>query len=117
MSPTTFSLASGLLLGVALAACSQIDPYTRQGVWHPVGANAANLTAMVADPNDLNVGRGSATAPGDLAGVAALRLRTGTTRRLPASAISKIQNADNGTDPADAAPAVPAAPAAAAGTP
>ncbi|HYZ20870.1 MAG TPA: hypothetical protein VE690_01820, partial [Rhodopila sp.] len=40
--------------------------------------------------------RGTSAAPGDLAGAAAIRLRTGTLRKLPASSISKVQTMDRG---------------------
>jgi type IV pilus biogenesis protein CpaD/CtpE len=90
-------------------------------VWHPVGANAANLTAMVANPQDLQMGRGARSSPGDQAGVAAIRLRTGTVRKLPASSISKVQATDqsSGSDaqsgPSAAAPVAAGGPAAGAG--
>lgn len=49
-----------LLIGLlALSACGNRDPYLRDDVWKPDGANAGNLAAMVADPNDLIVGRHS----------------------------------------------------------
>jgi uncharacterized membrane protein YgcG len=47
---------AGLLL---LAACAERDPYLRDDVWKPTGSNAGNLAAMVANPNDLIVGRTS----------------------------------------------------------
>jgi type IV pilus biogenesis protein CpaD/CtpE len=40
-----------------LSACGSRDPYLRDDVWKPTGANAGNLAAMVANPNDLLVGR------------------------------------------------------------
>jgi type IV pilus biogenesis protein CpaD/CtpE len=40
----------GLLV---LAGCTDRDPYRRNDVWQPTGANAANLAAMAANPNDL----------------------------------------------------------------
>ena len=43
----------------ALSGCSQLDSYNRPFTWHPTGANAANIAAQVADPDDLIVGRGS----------------------------------------------------------
>jgi|SRR6185437_4083962 len=49
-------LLTGLLL---LSACGNRDPYLRDDVWKPTGANAGNLAAMVANPNDLLVGRHS----------------------------------------------------------
>lgn len=48
----------GLLL---LADCSGPNSYDRVGVWEPTGANAANLAAMVANPQDLIRGHGSSS--------------------------------------------------------
>ncbi len=49
-----------LIAGVgALSGCSQLDSYNRPYTWHPTGANAANIAAQVANPDDLIVGRGS----------------------------------------------------------
>lgn len=49
---------SAMLLGVlALAGCSQTDPYERAGVWRPSDANSANIAAQVANPADLVRGR------------------------------------------------------------
>ena len=45
-----------LSLPLALAACAMEDPLTRPGLWQPIGANATNLAAMVADPQDLVTG-------------------------------------------------------------
>jgi uncharacterized membrane protein YgcG len=44
---------------LVLAACQQMDPYTRTDEWQPNGANAGNISAMVADPYDLIRGRGA----------------------------------------------------------
>ena len=41
-----------------LAACQDMDPYTRTDMWQPTGANAGNIAAMVANPYDLIRGRG-----------------------------------------------------------
>lgn len=46
-----------LLALAALGACSQLDPYTREGIWKPSGVNDTNLAAMVADPTELWYGR------------------------------------------------------------
>jgi type IV pilus biogenesis protein CpaD/CtpE len=54
--PKRFLLLTGLLL---LSACGNRDPYLRDDVWKPTGANAGNLAVMVANPNDLIVGRHS----------------------------------------------------------
>jgi len=50
----------GIVAGMlSLAACQQMDPYTRTDMWQPTGANAGNIAAMVADPYDLIRGRGA----------------------------------------------------------
>ncbi len=43
-----FAACLGILVG-----CGSRDPYQRDDVWYPTGANAANLAAQVANPNDL----------------------------------------------------------------
>ena len=43
---------------LVLAACQDMDPYTRANTWQPTGANAGNIAAMVANPYDLIRGRG-----------------------------------------------------------
>jgi len=49
---------SAMLLGIlALAGCSQTDPYERAGVWRPSDVNSANIAAQVANPADLVRGR------------------------------------------------------------
>ena len=58
----TPALAGILLLGsLALAGCSQTDPYQRSGTWKPSGVNTANIASMVANPADLSRGRGETT--------------------------------------------------------
>ncbi len=54
-------LAVGLAIAVAapLTGCMDRDPYRRTDVWRPTGANASNIAAQVADPNDMIRGRGS----------------------------------------------------------
>lgn len=105
------SFAGILLLALGLAGCAEIDPYQRPGDWHPLGANAANLRAMAADPRDLDFGQGGAVPSGDLAGVAVARLRADKVKPLPASSISGVHATDTGLQqgPGDSAP--PAAPA------
>ena len=52
------------LLGIVLvlAACQEMDPYTRPDTWQPTGVNAGNIGVMVANPNDLIRGRGVSTS-------------------------------------------------------
>jgi type IV pilus biogenesis protein CpaD/CtpE len=54
-----YTIRMALLAAVlVLAACQEMDPYTKSYVWQPTGANAGNIAAMVANPNDLIRGRG-----------------------------------------------------------
>jgi hypothetical protein len=59
--------AGGLLCLATLAGCAATDTYSRPGTWHPDGANAANIAAMAADPEDLRHGRGEPGSVGRLA--------------------------------------------------
>lgn len=53
------TLGFGLLVCLlAIGGCGNRDPYRRTDVWKPTGANAANLAAMVANPQDLIRGHG-----------------------------------------------------------
>lgn len=90
-----------LLLG--FAACTEIDPLTREGVWHPTGANAANLRAMVAVPGDLAYGAAARSSDGLQAARAMARLRADRVYALPDNGIS-IVGRGNST-PAATAPA------------
>jgi type IV pilus biogenesis protein CpaD/CtpE len=47
-----------LLSLITIAGCEQRDPYLRTDVWRPTGANAGNIAAMVANPQDLIRGHG-----------------------------------------------------------
>lgn len=48
-----------LLVGTLLlvCGCSDADPYYRADVWQPRGASSGNIAAMLAQPNDLILGR------------------------------------------------------------
>jgi hypothetical protein len=98
-----------LLLALAVAGCAGTDPLTRAGVWHPNGANRANLEAMAANPADLRAGHGSATADGDLAAAAVARLRQGRVRPLPQSGIAELhlQGGEDAAPPDLPPPAAP----------
>ena len=53
-----------MILGlVAVAGCTEMEPYNRAGMWQPTGANTLNLAAMVANPRDLIRGRGTVGTP------------------------------------------------------
>jgi type IV pilus biogenesis protein CpaD/CtpE len=75
-----------LLLGLALAAlgaCTEHEPYHREGEWQPEGINAGNMAAMAANPLDLVRGHGA----------------SGSAHRTAANAVDRLW------DPATAAPA------------
>jgi hypothetical protein len=95
--------AAGLLLLVALAGCNQIDPYQREGVWRPNGANDANLRAMVAVPSDLVAATPARPADGELAAAAVDRLRHDRVHPLPNTGLAQIVLSGGG--PAAQAPA------------
>jgi hypothetical protein len=69
---------------LALGACDTIDPYKREGMWRPNGANALNTELQVARPSDLVQGRGAVEADGDTAARAIERLRADKVKPLPA---------------------------------
>ena len=73
-----------------LSACAAEDPLTRPGLWHPVGANDANLAAMVADPDDLVTGVADRRVDGQVAAAAVARYRAGKVKELPDSSIAKV---------------------------
>ena len=74
-----------LLVLLLPAACAEMNPYTRAGMWQPTGTNARNLTAMLADPVDVVRGHGAAGADSPLAIAAAERLLAGHPTALPAN--------------------------------
>lgn len=80
---TRISLALALLL---LAGCEDADPYRRNDVWYPAGANAGNIAAMVADPHDLIRGRGANWTDAREAGTAVDRVWLDRTKPLLSTA-------------------------------
>lgn len=96
-------LLAPLLL--ACAGCAVTDPLYREGLWHPTGANEANLRMMVAMPSNLVQGVAARGDDGHRAAHAVHRLRTDRVRELPNTGISKIAPVSAGA--ASAAPAAP----------
>jgi type IV pilus biogenesis protein CpaD/CtpE len=91
---------SRLLLCIAtlsLASCDATDPYHREGVWRPNGANDANLRAMVVAPSDLVSGVSDTSGNGQQAAAAIDRYRNDKMRLLPDSGIAKIVPISGGT--------------------
>jgi hypothetical protein len=99
--------------GFALAACTETEPYVRAGDWRPLGANAANLRAMVANPNDLVAGHGELVSDGEAAADPVTRLREGNVHPLPNSALTDVKVNDAGSPAPPVAPPAGAAPPAA----
>ena len=82
-------LSAALLL--PLVACvGPLDPHERAGTWRPVGANDANLRAMIADPDDLVTGVADTRADGQVVAAAVARYRIGKVKDLPDVGISKV---------------------------
>ncbi len=79
-----------LILLSILSGCAAVDPLTRPGLWQPVGANDANLAAMVADPNDLVTGVVDRRMDGQVAAAAVARYRAGKVKDLPDSNIAEF---------------------------
>jgi len=102
----SMSRPTTLLLLLVLAGCDLTDPYTREGVWRPMGVNAANLRAMVVVPSDLAMAQRSGPADGGMATAALARLRHGEIRPLLDSGLARIVPVNGGSAaPPAAAPA------------
>jgi len=95
----TMMRASALLLPLllALAGCDKTDPYLREGVWRPNGANDANLRAMVAVPADLAAATPASPADGGLAAAALDRLRHDRVLPLPDSGVAQVVPVSSGS--------------------
>jgi len=93
-----------LCLLLVLAGCQQADPYRREGVWRPNGANEANLRAMVAVPADLVSAAPQAPADGGLAAAALDRLRHEKVYPLPDSGLAQVVPVSGASAPQAAAP-------------
>ena len=99
---TTMRHLLGAALILACAGCNAIDPLYRDGLWHPTGANAANLAAMVDVPSDLVRGAGRRDAGADVPVDAIDRYRHDRVRGLPTvatSAVAPASGSDNGGGP------------------
>ncbi len=82
----------------SLAACGPAyDPQTREGLWHPVHVNRANLVLTVENPSDLTYGKGTTGADGQLASAAVERLRVGKVKKLPDSNIAQVTASGGGS--------------------
>ena len=75
---------------LTLSGCDMTDPYLREGVWRPNGANEANLRAMVVAPADLARGVSAPGGDGQQAAAALDRYRNDKVRPLPDSALAKV---------------------------
>jgi hypothetical protein len=76
---------------LTLAGCDRFDPLTRADLWHPMGANAQNIAAEVANPADLAEGREATRGDdGQLADAAVQRLRLNRLKPLPDSSTTEM---------------------------
>ena len=102
--PPISALAGVLLLGsLALAGCSQTDPYQRSGIWKPSGVNESNIASMVANPADLSRGRSEPNGTVRTATTAVDRLWRGPAP-APAAAPSATGALPGGARPGSEAP-------------
>lgn len=84
-------LSSALSFLLATAGCSTVqNPMMREGTWHPTGANAANLAAMVANPHDLAEGQAATGTIGPEAALPVARLRADKVKPLPNNSIVQL---------------------------
>lgn len=97
--------AASLLVLASLAGCAATDTYSRPGTWHPDGANAVNIAAMAAHPEDLMRGRGTPGSDGTLAADAIDRLGDGT---APEPGAGQAAGGQAGGPSGFAAPLLPA---------
>jgi type IV pilus biogenesis protein CpaD/CtpE len=59
---------------VTVVSCDRIDASFRDTGWRPVGANAGNIAAMVAEPRDLIRGRGDGSENSNPSAVAVIHI-------------------------------------------
>jgi hypothetical protein len=81
---------------LSLGGCDTVDPYKREGMWRPNGANALNRELQVARPSDLVQGRGTVTADGDTAARAIDRMRADKIKPLPLMETSSVRVSSGG---------------------
>jgi hypothetical protein len=89
-----------LLTGTTGCACWN-DPFACPGTWRPEQVNEANISAMVADPRQLEQGVGTDASLGALSAAAVHRLLTDHVKPLPNMDVGPIA----GTGDQSAAPA------------
>ena len=78
------------IASMLVSGCAAQDPYTREGVWRPNGANDRNLRAMIANPDDLTAGAVDTAADGQVMAAAVARYRSGRVKELGDATASKI---------------------------
>jgi len=88
------ALAAGTAM--TLGGCAVTDPYSRAGVWRPMGANALNRELQVARPTDLVQGRGTTDSDGQTAAAAVDRLQHDRAKQLPIDTISTVGSSSGG---------------------
>lgn len=82
MQSRTILRCTMLAAVLSVAACQEMDPYARNDMWQPTGANAGNIAAMVANPYDLIRGRGSDRTDSNEPVLAIHRVNTDRTKAL-----------------------------------
>jgi type IV pilus biogenesis protein CpaD/CtpE len=83
------------LAACLVAGCASPDLDRSTSKWHPTGANAANIAAMVANPRDMIRGRGGRGTDARQAAGAIGRVWQGPTQSLPDAAGAAASGAPN----------------------
>jgi hypothetical protein len=84
------------VLGTISGCAGLIDPYQREGTWHPIGINDDNLRLMVVNPTDLEHGVAANDSVGQTSAAAVLRERTDNVKALPDFSVGPIGAATGG---------------------
>lgn len=97
-----------LLVPLVLAGCGgSFEPFNQPYTWHKTGVNDQNLTAMVANPADLQRGRQDQDPDSPVAIDAVTRLWNGKPKPLPAnSSTSKSSGPTNASGAAGTSSAI-----------
>ena len=96
------------LTAILLAGCTgrELDPYDQAGMWQPEGVVQGNLAAMVVNPHDLILGRGTAAPSVKQASSAVDRLWKGNGPALTPVPVTKFEVSPQRTAGSDASSGV-----------
>lgn len=88
-------------VGVALSACSSMEPLKQPYTWRPLHVYDANIAAQVERKSDLVAGRHLGPNDGHEAADAVQRWRDGKVRTIPNTDLAQIQSSSSGNSTGD----------------